>query len=119
MNKVKAIAKIKHSLVIVEAQVITPPGRSYAEYVHELSSMLLACVIDPIEVKVTSTCASEGDFEMYKSAKVWGIARDKDSGSWLLTLENSDEFALGFGEDPMNIMMHGFSSNDALGEWST
>lgn len=119
MNKAKAIAKIEHALATVEAQVITPPSRSYAEYVQELSSRLLACVIDPIEVEVTSTCAPQGDFEKYKNAKVWGIARDKNIGSWLLTIENSNEFALGFGEDPTNILMHGFSSADALGEWCT
>ncbi|MEO5561689.1 MAG: hypothetical protein ABIO49_17045, partial [Dokdonella sp.] len=41
----------------------------------------------------------------------------QSSGSWLLTLEDANEFALGFGDDPMNIMMHGCSSPDALGEW--
>lgn len=117
MNKEKAIAKIEQALATVEAQVITPPGRSYAEFVQELSSSLLACVIDPVEVQVTSTCAPEGDFERYRKAKVWGIARKKNIGNWLLTPEGSNEFALGFGEDPMNIIMHGFSSDDALGEW--
>ena len=117
MNKDDAIAKIRHSQVTVEAQVITPPGRSYAEYVQELYGNLLACAIEPVKVKITSACALEGDFERYRNQKVWAIARD--GGSWLLALESADEFALGFGDDPMDIVMHGFSSNDALGEWCT
>jgi hypothetical protein len=117
MNKDDAIAKIRHSQVTVEAQIITPLGHSYAEYVQELYGNLLACVIEPVKVKITSACASEGDFERYRNEKVWAIARD--GGSWLLALESADEFALGFGDDPMDIMMHGFSSNDALGEWCT
>jgi len=36
---------------------------------------------------------------------------------WLLTLESTNEFALGFGETPDNIMMYGFVSPDAVGEW--
>lgn len=117
MNKDDAIAKIRHSQVTVEAQVITPPGRCHEEYVQELYGNLLACVIEPVKVKVTSACASQGDFERYRNEIVWAIARD--GGSWLLVLEISDDFALGFGDDPMEIMMHGFSSSDALGEWCT
>ncbi|BFL84047.1 hypothetical protein LFREDSHE_24970 [Shewanella baltica] len=33
---------------------------------------------------------------------------------WLLTLESTNEFALGFGETPDNIMMYGFVSPDAV-----
>lgn len=117
MNRVDAISKIRRSQVTVEARVIAPPGRPYAEYVQELYGNLFACVIEPVKVKITSACALEGDFERYRNEKVWAIAQD--GGSWLLTLEGADEFALGFGDDPMNIMMHGFSSNDALGEWCT
>jgi hypothetical protein len=115
MNKEDAIAKISHSLSTEEARIITPSGGSYPEYVEKLSRKLLACVIEPVEVKVTSTCIPAGDFEIYRNTKVWGIAQG--GGSWLLTLENVNEFALGFGDDPMNIMMHGCSSPDALGEW--
>ena len=115
MNKEEALAKIRKSLATEEAQIITPPGKSYAEHVEKLSKVLLACVIDPLEVKVTSTCAPEGDFELFQTSKVWGIARDRSS--WQLTLEDVSAFALGWGDDPTNIMMHGFSSSDALGEW--
>ena len=117
MNKTEALNKIHYSLSTEEAQVITPKGEVYEEYVDKLTKILLDSVIDPIKVNVTSACAKEGEFEMYKNSIVWGIARNK--GSWLLTLENENEFALGFGDDPNNIMMHGFSSSDALGEWCT
>jgi hypothetical protein len=115
MNKEEAIAKIKHSLSTEEPRIITPPGDSYEARVERSSRLLLACVIDPVEVKVTSTYINGADFEMYRRSTVWAIARS--NGNWLLTLENANEFALGFGDDPTNIMMHGCSSTDALGEW--
>lgn len=115
MNREEALMKIKESLTTEVSRVIAPPGSSYEEHVRMLAQKLLACVIEPIEVKVTSTCAPEGEFELYKNSKVWGIAREKSS--WLLTLDDANEFALGWGDDPMKIMMHGFSSPDALGEW--
>ena len=115
MNKAEALNKIKHSLETEEAQIITPKGKIYEEYVADLSKILLDSVIEPVLVKVTGACAMEGEFELYKNSVVWGIARIKDN--WLLTIENKNEFALGFGKDPNNILMHGFSSSDALGEW--
>jgi len=115
MNKTEAIEKIQYSLSTEEPQVITPKGKIYDVYVEKLSKLLIGRVIEPVRVHVTSACADEGDFTKYQNAVVWGIARDKDS--WLLTLEAENEFALGFGSDPKNIMMHGFSSSDALGEW--
>ncbi len=115
MNKTEALNKIHYSLKTEEAQVITPKGEVYEEYVDKVTKILFDSVIEPIKVKVTSACAKEGEFEMYKNSIVWGIA--KKEGSWLLTLENENEFALGFGDDPNNIMMHGFSYSDALGEW--
>lgn len=95
--------------------MITPKGMVYKSYVAELAKSLMASVIEPVNVTVISTCAAEGDFAVYKKSVVWGIARSGDC--WLLTLEAAAEFALGFGDDPSNIMMHGFSSPDALGEW--
>ncbi|MFT6507383.1 hypothetical protein [Colwellia polaris] len=116
MNKSEALSKIKSSLK-GDAQVITPKGETYEDYVERLSIKLLENVIDPLEAKVVSTCAKNGDFEKYKNCKVWAIAKNKNS--WLLTLDNKNEFALGFGDDPNQIMMHGFSSSDVLGEWYT
>ena len=115
MNKTEALNKILHSLNTENAQVFTPKGEVYEEYVEKLKKILLESVIEPIKVKVTDACAKEGEFELYKNSNVWAIARKE--GNWLLTIENKNEFALGFGEDPNNIMMHGFSSSDALGEW--
>jgi hypothetical protein len=120
MNKSEALSKIQVALT-GDAQVITPKGEIYEEYVQRLSQELLANVIEPIEVTVVSTCEVSGDFERYKCSTVWAIA-NHDS-SWLLTLEKEkekekeNEFALGFGDDPKKIMMHGFSSSDVLGEW--
>ena len=116
MKKSEALSKIKAALV-GDAQVITPKGEVYEEFVERLSKGLLASVIIPVEARVVSTCAKSGDFERYKNSKVWAIAKSKDS--WLLTLDKENEFALGFGEDPEQIMMHGFSSSDVLGEWCT
>ena len=117
MNKIEAINKIKYSLETEDAQVITFKNteQEHRERIQELSEKLLASVIEPVRVTITSACALEGDFEKYKKSIVWGIAEGE--GSWLLTLESEREFALGFGSDPNNIMMHGFSSSDALGEW--
>ena len=117
MNKEEALQKIHLSLSTVEAQVITPKGETYEKHVEKLAEMLIDSVIDPVRVNVTSACALEGEYELYKKSVVWGIARSR--GSWLLTLENEMEFALGFGDSADNIMMHGFSSNDVLGEWCT
>ena len=115
MNKTEAINKIQYSLSTEVPNIITPKGRLFEEYVEELSTLLIDSVIEPVKVNVTSACAAEGDFIKYRTETVWGIAQHK--GSWLLTLETENEFALGFGTDPTNIMMHGFSSPDALGEW--
>ncbi len=115
MNKSEALEKIHYSLNSEEARVITPKGEIYDEHVEKLSRMLIDSVIEPVKVNVTSACAKEGEFDLYKNSVVWAIARNKDN--WLLTLENEKEFALGFGDNPNNIMMHGFSSADALGEW--
>ena len=114
MNKSEALLKIKAALT-GDAQVITPKGEAYEDCLERLSKNLLVNVIKPVEAKVVSTCAKSGDFERYKNSKVWAIAKSKDC--WLLTLDNENEFALGFGEYPDQIMMHGFSSSDVLGEW--
>jgi hypothetical protein len=116
MNKSEAIAKIKSALT-PKAQVISPKGEIYEEFVQRLSTELLANVIKPIKATVVSTCAANGDFDKYNKSTVWAIA--KNEFGWLLTLENENEFALGFGDDPNKIMMHGFSSFDVLGEWCT
>ncbi|UQN44944.1 hypothetical protein [Agarivorans sp. B2Z047] len=116
MNKSEALSKIKAALTR-DAQVITPKGETYDGFVKALSKDLLVSVIVPVEAQVVSTCAKNGDFERYKNSKIWAIAKSK--GSWLLTLDNENEFALGFGENPNQIMMHGFSSSDVLAEWCT
>ena len=115
MNRSEALEKINYSLSTEEARVITPKGEIYEDYVKKLSRILTSSVIVPVKVNVTSTCATEGDYNVYKNAVVWAIAIN--NGNWLLTLEKENEFALGFGDDPSNIKMHGFSSSDALGEW--
>tara|TARA_R110002049_G_scaffold183813_1_gene351811 strand:+ start:713 stop:1111 length:399 start_codon:yes stop_codon:yes gene_type:complete len=115
MNKTDAINKIQKSLISEKPQVITPEGQVYEEYIEKLSVALLESVIEPVKVNVISSCAADGDLEKYQASVVWGIA--KCNGNWLLTLEAENEFALGFGSDPKQIMIHGFSSSDALGEW--
>ncbi|MEL4284531.1 hypothetical protein ACE02Y_09010 [Shewanella xiamenensis] len=114
MTKSEAINKIKSSIA-EGAQLITPEGKNYEEHLAEVSQVLLAHVIEPIPVVVTSACFPEHDYEKYRKSNVLAIA--KKGKSWLLTLESENEFALGFGEKPDNIMMHGFSSPDAIGEW--
>jgi hypothetical protein len=116
MNKSEALSKIRAALT-GDSQVITPKGETYEDFVERLSKELLANVITPVVATVVSTCVKNGDIEKYQSSKVWAIA--KHENSWLLTLENENEFALGFGDTPNKIMMHGFSSQDVLGEWCT
>jgi len=115
MNKLTAIEKIKFSLKTETSRIITPKGQTYEAHVEKISTLLMEAVIDPVRVKVTSSCVAEGDFDKFKYSVVWGIARKRDN--WLLISKTDNEFALGFGSDPCNIMMHGFSSSDALGEW--
>ena len=115
MNKAAALEKIHFSLSSEKAQVITPKGKTYEEHVEELARLLIDSIIEPVRVNVTSACAKEGEFDLYKNSVVWAIARSRDN--WLLTLESEREFALGFGDSPTDILMHGFSSADALGEW--
>lgn len=115
MNRDEAIKRLEHSLATEEARVITPSGKTYEEHIETLAKSLRTSVIEPVRVQVTSTCAAGGDFDTYRSAVVWAIARS--GNNWLLTLETQAEFALGFGDDPLSIKMHGFSSSDALGEW--
>jgi hypothetical protein len=115
MKKYEALDKINYSLKNEQAQVITPKGETYEEHVDRLKKILINSIIEPVKVQLTSTCVKEGDFDLYKNAVVWAIARKKDN--WLLTIEGENEFALGFGRVADNIMMHGFSSSDVLGEW--
>jgi len=115
MNKIEAIEKIQHSLDSKEPQIIPPGGREYKEYVKELTETLFECVIDPIKVKVVSSCAKDGDLEQFQNSVVWAIARREND--WLLTLDSENEFALAFGEDSEKLMMLGFCSPDALHEW--
>ncbi|GLS83747.1 hypothetical protein [Paraferrimonas haliotis] len=115
MRKVDAIAKIKNSLNGCEPQIITPKGESYEEHIEQLSKQLFQAIIEPVSVKVTSTIIEDADFDMYRTATVWAIAR---SGiNWLLTLEGQQEFALAFGSNPLDLKLHGCSSSDALAEW--
>ncbi len=116
MNKVEAISKIKLSL-LNGAQVIAPKTVDSDKFIEEQAVKLLSNVIEPVIVKITSACFPEYDYEKYLSSEVWAIAHDRDS--WLLTLADENEFALGFGDSTNEIMMHGFSSSNALGEWCT
>ncbi|EAR11298.1 hypothetical protein MED297_20462 [Reinekea sp. MED297] len=84
-------------------------------HLEKTVAKLLASVIEPEVATMVSACLLEYDFERYKSSKVWAIVRQGDS--WLLTIEDKDEFALGFGSSTKTIMMLGFSSADAVGEW--
>ena len=115
MRKVDAIHKIQASLDNSEPQIITPKGNVYDEHIQQLAKQLLQSVIEPIPVNVTSTIIEEADYETYRTASVWGIARSGDN--WLLTVEGSQEFALAFGVNPLNLKLHGCSSSDALTEW--
>ena len=114
MTKDEAITKIEQS-VADGAQLITPKGKTYEEHLEEVLRVLFEHVIEPMPVTITTACFPEYDYEKYKNSKVLAIARMENS--WLLTLESENEFALGFGESPENIMMYGFSSSDAVGEW--
>lgn len=115
MRKIDAITKIQASLNSIEPQLITPRCKSYEEHVRQLSERLLQSIIEPVLVKVTSTIIQDADFDKYKSATVWGIA--KSGVNWLLTIEGEQEFALAFGSEPLELKMHGCSSSGALGEW--
>ena len=115
MKRTEAIEKIERSLESCEPQLITPKGTTYKAHVAQLAKKLLNEVIDPIRVKVSSTIIQDADFDMYHDAEVWAIA--KGPGGWLLTIVGVEEFALGFGDDPQALKMHGCSSSDALGEW--
>ncbi|WP_226705225.1 hypothetical protein [Microbulbifer elongatus] len=114
MTKQDAIEKIEKSLA-GGAQLITPKGKTYEEHLEEACRKLFANLIEPCKVSITSACFPEYDFSKYQNSVVWGIA--KSENHWLLTLDKEAEFALGFGEEASNIMMLGFSSPDALGEW--
>ena len=91
MNKKEAIEKIQNSIAD-GVQVITPKGDTYESFVNKQAEKLLAHVIEPVVVNITSTCAPEGDYEKYKNTKVWAIANMNDS--WLLTIETENDFAL-------------------------
>ena len=64
MNKSEALDKINHSLKNEKAQVITPLGEVYEDYISKLGERLMDCVIEPVQVHVTATCAKEGDFDL-------------------------------------------------------
>ena len=115
MNKTEAIEKVKRSLAKSEPQILTPKGTTYEAHIAKLSKLLLDSIIDPVRVNVVSTIMEDCDFERYKESEVWGIAIGR--GGWLLTISGSEEFALGFGDNPEKIKMHGCSSDDALEEW--
>ena len=115
MTKEQAIKKIKKSLS-EGAQLITPKGKTYEEHLKKVTDTLFEHVIEPKEATIKSACFPEYDYEKYKTSKVWAIANM--GNNWLLTLEKENEFALGFGDAEDNIMMHGFSSSDAIGEWN-
>ncbi|WP_341939215.1 hypothetical protein [Marinimicrobium sp. C2-29] len=114
MTKNEAIAKIENSIA-EGSQLITPAGKTYEDHLAAVSKKLFDHVIEPMPALVTSTCVAGEDYEKYKNSSVLAIAQM--GSSWLLTLEFENEFALGFGESPKDIMMHGFSSPDAIGEW--
>jgi len=116
MNKKEAINRIQESLS-EGAQLITPKGKTYEKHLKEVTDTLFNHIIEPVEAKIVSASFPEYDFEKYKKSKVWAIANM--GNSWLLTLDKENEFALGFGDSADNIMMHGFSSSDAVGEWCT
>ena len=114
MNIKDAEIKIRNS-VSNGAQLITPKGKTYEDHLEEIVNKLMDHLIEPLEVIIISACFPEYDYEKYKNSKVWAIACMRDS--WLLTLDDENEFALGFGKTEKSIMMHGFSSSDAIGEW--
>ena len=114
MNIKEAELKIRNS-ISNGAQLITPKGKVYEDHLEEVANKLIAHLINPLEATITSACFPEYDYEKYKSSKVWAIAYMEDN--WLLTLDDENEFALGFGKTEKSIMMHGFSSSDAIGEW--
>ncbi len=115
MTKAEAIARITRSIESCEPAVLTPAGVSYEQHVENLSKKLIGEVIDPVRATVTSTIIQDADFDRYREAEVWAIARGP--GGWLLTISSSEGFALAFGDDPTSLMMHGCSSEDAVGEW--
>ena len=114
MTREEAIEKVERSIA-QGVQLITPKGKSYEAHIKEVVDTLMAHIIDPQQATITSASFPEYAFEKYKKSKVWAIAQM--NGSWLLTLDGENEFALGFGGSPTDIMMHGFSSSDAVGEW--
>lgn len=114
MTELEAFAKLTESFEN-EPRIITPKGLIYEDYVEECKSDLLKCVIEPVKVTVRAACFPEYDFTVYRSEVVWAIVKRQDS--WLITIEGKNQFALAFGETAVQLMMHGFSSSDALAEW--
>jgi len=114
MTKTEAITKIKESL-LDEPQVLTPKNSTYEIYVKERAIALIESVIEPKPITVNGACFPQYYLELYQNSSVWVIANSGDN--WLLTLEDKQEFALAFGENPNNLTMLGFSSSDALAEW--
>ncbi len=114
MTKNEALQKLKVSLS-KGAQIIPPKNVEYEHYLSEITDKLFNCVIEPKVASVTSACYPVYAFKKYKNSKVWAIAHS--GNDWLLTIENEEEFALGFGKNVKDIEMLGFSSSDAVHQW--
>lgn len=73
MNKSAAISKIKQS-ISEGAQLITPKGREYDEYVIDVTDKLISNVIQPVKATVISACFPEYYLDKYQSSVVWCVA---------------------------------------------
>lgn len=114
MNKREALLRIHASLQRFAARLIPPSDVPYASYCQQQRTRLLAAVIDPVEVSVSTCIIQDPAFRTYQSCRVWDIARV--ANTWLLTLEHEAYFALAFGDHPNALKMHGSASADALTE---
>lgn len=84
-------------------------------YIAAKSAELLDAVIEPITATISGESFSYGAMQELMGAGVYAIARS--GTSWLLFSPSTDRFSLAFGEHPEDLVILGFSSNDALAEW--
>ena len=114
MDRASAISAIDHSLSQGSGTPI-PSGVSPEAYLTEQAAALLAAVIEPVAVTISSEMFNHGTRAALSAAPVFAIAH-RDS-NWLLFSPELGVFSLAFGPSHDDLGILGFSSNDALAEW--
>ena len=72
-------------------------------------------VIDPKKVRIVGEACKYGTFEELADKEVCAVTNSEAKS--LLYAPVSGQFALAFGDNPENLSILGFSSDDALTEW--